>query len=119
MPFGQHKPTEAERVKAWKHKNPEKVLNQGKRRRSRARAEKRALDPTGELNYGDVDGVDAPYPDEVEKPKVLEEPLGIEEPLDFTEELEREQKRLTLERLRAELQKIERKPYDPDRPPLR
>lgn len=117
MPFGQPpKPTEAERVKAWKHKNPDKVLNQRRRKRERARAERRAQDPTGELDYGDVDGVDQPYPEKPEVPKVLEAPIGIEEPADFLEELKREEKRMTLQRLREEVSKIERKPYDPDKP---
>lgn len=128
MGWGQQKKqTEAQRVKAWKKKNPDKVYNQRRRRRGRIMAEKRAQDPTGELNYGPIDGVDTAYadPDSSEMPPAPPppkppEPEGIEEPLEFLEELRREEKRLTLARLRAELDKIPppeppTTPYDPHR----
>lgn len=124
MAFGQQKKrTEAERVKAWKHKNPDKVRNQGQRKRQRERAERRAQDPTGELNYGPIDGVDAPYndPDSSEMPPAPPppKPVGIPDPPEFVQEMTREEKRLALERLRAEIHKVPDDPtlhrYDPDR----
>ena len=110
MPFGQkQKQTEAERVAAWKKKNPEKVANQRHRKVVRRKAAERAADPTGELNYGPLEGVDEPYPDSSEmnpppQPK-KPEPLGIEDPPDFVEELEREHKRRILENFRKQLAK--------------
>lgn len=112
MAWGQPKKrTEAERVKIWKKKNPDKVHGQQQRKRARERAERRAQDPTGELFYGPIEGVDEPYPDSSEMPPVPKpEPTpGIPDPEDFVAELSREEKRLTLERLRAELAKIEPK----------
>lgn len=105
MPFGQkQKQTEGERVRAWKEKNPDKVANQRHRRKLRDKAAERAADPTGELNYGPIEGVDAPYPDASENPKQEAPPPGIEEPPDFLEELDREHKRRILERFRKELE---------------
>lgn len=107
----QIKETEAERVARWKAKNPDKVRGQNKRKRLRKAAEKRAADPTGELAYGPIEGVDAPYPDSSEMPPAPPppKPTGIEEPPDFIEEVKRENKRARLEALRAEVAMIQPK----------
>lgn len=121
MSFGQpKKETEAQRVKRWKKKNPDKVHNQLRRRRGRILAERRAQDPTGELDYGPIDGVDAPYrdPDSSEMPPAPPPvkpppPPGIPDPPELIEEMTREEKRITLAKLRAEIDKM------PDDPTLR
>jgi hypothetical protein len=107
MPLSQRKQTEGERVKAWKKKNPDMVYNQRRRRRTRILAERRASDPTGELNYGDIDGVDKPYPDYPDSSEMApapREPEGIPDPPEFVAELEREHKRRILENCRRQLE---------------